>query len=188
MTLKSPKLILGSLIPPSVPPAPRQLNHLSVQQGSQRGVSKNSAQLLPQESLRSLRNHGRKMSRKQTSDRDQKEPCQICSLAVPGTQEAALPQGVEPCWPHARFLVEAEALMPWSGRWRTARPWSCPLASGSHPPVSDGLLVSVGGWEFPHPPPSPSHFGPKGAEKTTITIQKVPPRTLDWRMWACGRS
>ncbi|XP_036722890.1 formin-like protein 3 isoform X6 [Balaenoptera musculus] len=83
------------------------------------------------------------MSRKQTSDRDQEEPCQICSLAVPGTQEAALPQDVEPCWPHARFLVEAEAPMPWSGRWRTARPWSCPLASGSHPPVSDGLLSSM---------------------------------------------
>ncbi|XP_036722885.1 formin-like protein 3 isoform X1 [Balaenoptera musculus] len=33
--------------------------------------------------------------------------------------------------------------MPWSGRWRTARPWSCPLASGSHPPVSDGLLSSM---------------------------------------------
>lgn len=41
---------------------------------------------------------------------------------------------------------------------------------------------------FPHPLPPPSHLGPKGAEKATITVQKGPLRTLDWRMWACGQN
>ena len=65
MTLKSFKSIWSSLVPHPVSSAPKQPSLLSLQRGAPRGVRKNSARLLPQESLWSQRSHSRKVSRKQ---------------------------------------------------------------------------------------------------------------------------
>lgn len=167
MTLKSLNSFWSSLVPHPVSSAPKQPSLLSLQRGAPRGVSKNSARLLPQESLWS---HSRKMSRKQPLTETGRKVGRFAPWLSPELRKLPFLRTLSPvglthsiCWRQGPQC---------HGRAGREPPNPGPACDGWLPPPHSPWLTSCECWRLGN---SPTHFLPR---HTSVTKERKLPSLL----------